>query len=144
MSLSSTFPVSTIAGLNPERVDAERDSDLSTAQTWTLHLRISSAVSVHECAERIMTLSDGMVFDYAGGDSFAEWAERYDELAAVSTDQPGRALHLYFEATDLTDATLIARTLGALSNDLPTHLRALNATLSAAGDWAEQAEVWSN
>lgn len=146
MAISATFPVNTIAGLNPERVDMERDSNTSTAQTWTLHLRIPDGdiASVRQCAVQIETASKGLIFDYTGGDSFAEWAESYGVCDPDDPEQPGRALHLYFEATDLAHATMVARILCALSNDVQAHLRAVNVTLSAAGDWAEQTEVWSN
>lgn len=148
---SDAFPVTTFAGLNPDCVDLDRDSKQSTALFWTLHLRIlaGGAAYVSQCGGQIKALSNDLtqtqpVFDYTGGDSYAEWAEPYDEDLANETFQPGRALHLYFQADDVAQAIIRARMLCAVSPDFSTHLKARNATLSTAGDWADQAEVWSD
>lgn len=135
------FPLRSTKHFAGTVIDAQH-THLDTSTLWTVHLRGPENLSaLNSLAMRALAQPlDFMTGEFVGGDSFAEWAEPYNDAVATDMNQPGRALHMEFTAPDLDTAKANARILTSLLGE--TYRNARNVTLSTAGDWAEQAEIW--
>lgn len=115
----------------------QSECDLYTTTTWTLHLRVKTAGAVQRTIDRILRSgAEVLTGDYCGGDSFAEWCEPFANAAWYA--EHGHAVHIYYTAPDLTNAKRIGVELARIVGIT----EAVNATISTAGDWAEQAEIF--
>lgn len=114
----------------------EDQDDLYTATQWTLHLRVPTPFDVKPTIARVMkTGAECLMGGFLGGDSFAEWCEPYG--AQDWYFEHGVAVHIYFVAHDLERAKRTGKALAAAAG---LH-SAVDAVISTAGDWAEQAEI---
>jgi hypothetical protein len=115
------------------------DHDLGTATTWALHLEVSDHDSPEHLLEMIHgTGAEALAPFVCGGDSWEAWCE-------PATPDTGQALHVTFRADDLADAQHVARAICSRIAEryaVLLYLDPEHVTLSTAGDWAMQAEVW--
>lgn len=110
--------------------------DLYTATFWTLHLRQVPGQEQVTMNRLLQSGAEALTGEYVGGDSFAEWAEVYDESNPYHCDS-GTALHVYYTAAERESAIRTGRALTAIVG-INT---AVDATVSTAGDWAVQVEI---
>lgn len=134
------FPVRTPKFETVEQEPVEQ-CDLSTATLWMLHLRFPAAPLRYDTRlKTILALGfECITEEFIGGDSFFAWAE------PAAGEEFDRALHLEFVAPTLEAALRAARAMCERMAEAGyvEYLSPKNVTLSTAGDWAEQAEVWA-